>query len=249
MDAKTNTKPRLPSRQVTAGSMRASRRSYLYATGLGIQQVAGLDSTANAALHSPITRDCSTKIDGFSAVEIFKKTPCAAGLKPGGRDVAQDMPEVDGIPLLTKTLLDHGYPDGDSFTVTDRMIAENLKTVTLNPHQDVARSADKPITVTGDLVGLKGNMVLQTVIGGSITLLEDGLLEDGDLIEIDADGGVLNVKLTDEELAARRTKWKPRATNHTSRALWKYARQVGPAMDVAVILSGGAHEKQCYADI
>src|SRR5437762_882765 len=72
---------------------------------------------------------------------------------------------------------------------------------------------------------------------------------DRDIIEIDADVGTLNVKLTDAELAERRTKWKPRQTNHTSGALWKYAQQVGPAVDGAVTHPGGAHEKQCYADI
>ena len=61
--------------------------------------------------------------------------------------------------------------------------------------------------------------------------------------------GILNVKLTEAELAERKTKWKPRATNHTSGALWKYAQQVGPAVDGAVTHPGGAHEKQCYADI
>ena len=68
-------------------------------------------------------------------------------------------------------------------------------------------------------------------------------------IEIDAEVGTLNVKLTDAELAERKTKWAPRQTNHTSGALWKYAQQVGPAVDGAVTHPGGAHEKQCYADI
>jgi len=74
-------------------------------------------------------------------------------------------------------------------------------------------------------------------------------LKDGDIIEIDADVGTLNVKLTDAELAERKTKWMPRATNHTSCALWKYAQQVGPAGGGAGTHPGGAHEKQCYADI
>ncbi|MDB5549664.1 MAG: ilvD, partial [Tardiphaga sp.] len=47
----------------------------------------------------------------------------------------------------------------------------------------------------------------------------------------------------------RKTKWQPRATNHTSGALWKYAQQVGPAVDGAVTHPGGAHEKHSYADI
>ena len=94
--------------------------------------------------------------------------------------------------------------------------------------------------------------------GARILLCEDNpinqdvalaLLQDGDIIEIDADVGTLNVKLSDAELEKRKTKWQPRATNHTSGALWKYAQQVGPAVDGAVTHPGGAHEKQCYADI
>ena len=69
------------------------------------------------------------------------------------------------------------------------------------------------------------------------------------MIEIDAVGGSLNVKLTEAELAERRTKWRPRETNHTSGVLWKYAQQVGPARHGAVTHPGGAAEKSCYADI
>src|SRR5881394_1540785 len=89
-----------------------------------------------------------------------------------------------------------------------------------------------------------GHVGPEAAIGGPIALLQDG-----DIIEIDADNGILNVKLSDQELAQRKTKWTARATNHTSGALWKYAQQVGPAVNGAVTHPGGAHEKQCYADI
>ncbi len=79
-------------------------------------------------------------------------------MKPGGRYVAKDMFEVGGIPLLMKTLLDHGYLHGDCMTVTGRTIAENLKSVKWNPDQDVVRSAAEPLTKTGGVVGLKGNL-------------------------------------------------------------------------------------------
>ena len=59
----------------------------------------------------------------------MKKTPYIADLKPGGRYVAKDMFEAGGVPLLMKTLLDHGYLHGDCLTVTGRTIAENSKPV------------------------------------------------------------------------------------------------------------------------
>ena len=208
-----------------------------------------------------------------------------------------------------KTLLDNGHLHGDCTTVTGRTIAENLKSVKWNPHQDVVRSADRPITAIGGVVGLKGNLApegaivkvagmsslkftvparrfdreedafesVQTKTSGEgevIVIRTDGrlsdptrgscighvrpeaaiggpiaLVRDGDFIETEADVGTPNVKLTDAELAQRETKWQPRATNHTSGALWKYAQQVEPAVDGAVTHPGGAYEKQCYADI
>src|SRR5882757_3379870 len=121
--------------------------------------VAASGGSTNAGLHLPaIAHECGIKFDLFDVAEIFKKTPYVADLKPGGRYVAKDMFEAGGIPLLMKTLLDNGHLHGDCLTVTGRTIAENLKSVKWNPHQDVVRAADKPITVTGGVVGLKGNL-------------------------------------------------------------------------------------------
>ena len=304
--------------------------------------VAASGGSTNAALHLPaIAHECGIKFDLFDVAEIFKKTPYIADLKPGGRYVAKDMFEAGGIPLLMKTLLDQGYLHGDCMTVTGRTIAENMAGVKWNPHQDVVRPADKPITVTGGVVGLKGNLAPEGAIvkvagmsnlkftgparcfdceedafeavkqrtykegdviviryegpkggpgmremlsttaalsgqgmGGKIALITDGrfsgatrgfcvghvgpeaaiggpiaLLRDGDIIEIDADTGILNVRLSDAELAERKKGWKPRAQRFGSGVLWKYAQQVGSALNGAVTHPGGAEEKQCYADI
>jgi dihydroxy-acid dehydratase len=121
--------------------------------------VAASGGSTNAALHLPaIAHECGIEFTLFDVAEIFKKTPYVADLKPGGRYVAKDMFEVGGIPLLMKTLLDHGFLHGDCMTVTGRTIAENMKSVKWNPDQDVVRSADKPLTQTGGVVGLKGNV-------------------------------------------------------------------------------------------
>jgi dihydroxy-acid dehydratase len=84
----------------------------------------------------------------------------------------------------------------------------------------------------------------EAAIGGPI-----GLLRDGDIIEIDAVKGTLDVKLSDAEFAQRAGTWKPRGEEFTSGYLWKYAQQVGPARRGAVTHPGGAVEKECYADI
>jgi len=304
--------------------------------------VAATGGSTNAALHLPaIAHECGIEFDLFDVAEIFKKTPYIADLKPGGRYVAKDMFEAGGVPLLMKTLLDHGFLHGDCLTVTGRTIAENLKSVRWNPDQDVVRPADKPLLATGGVVGLKGNLapdggivkvagmktlqftgparcfdgeeacfeavkkrtykegevlviryegprggpgmreMLSTTaalygqgMGEKVALITDGrfsgatrgfcighvgpeaavggpigLIRDGDVIEIDAVRGILNVKLTDAELAERRKTWKSRENpSAASGYLWKYAEQVGPAVKGAVTHPGGAAEKECYAD-
>src|SRR4029079_10690764 len=105
-----------------------------------------------------IANECGLKFDIFDVAEVFKRTPYIADLKPSGRYVAKDMFEAGGIPLLMRTLLDHGYLDGDCITVTGRTIAENLKSVKWNEGRAVVRPADKPITPTGGVVGLRGNV-------------------------------------------------------------------------------------------
>jgi dihydroxy-acid dehydratase len=127
--------------------------------------VAASGGSTNAALHLPaIAHECGIEFDLFDVAEIFKKTPYIADLKPGGRYVAKDLFEVGGIPLLMKTLLDHGFLHGDCMTVTGRTIAENLASVHWNPEQDVIFPADKPITRTGGVVGLVGNLAPEGAI-------------------------------------------------------------------------------------
>ncbi|MBX9774747.1 MAG: dihydroxy-acid dehydratase [Xanthobacteraceae bacterium] len=127
--------------------------------------VAASGGSTNAALHLPaIAHECGIEFNIFDVAKIFKKTPYIADLKPGGRYVAKDMFEAGGIPLLMKTLLDHGHLHGDCITVTGRTIADNLKRVKWNKDQDVVRPADKPLTVTGGVVGLKGNLAPEGAI-------------------------------------------------------------------------------------
>jgi dihydroxy-acid dehydratase len=121
--------------------------------------VAATGGSTNGALHLPaIAHECGIKFDLFDVAEVFKRTPYIADLKPSGRYVAKDMFEAGGIPLLMRTLLDNGFLHGDCITVTGRTIAENLTSVKWNEDQDVVRRADKPMSPTGGVVGLKGNL-------------------------------------------------------------------------------------------
>ncbi|RWD81796.1 dihydroxy-acid dehydratase [Mesorhizobium sp.] len=127
--------------------------------------VSATGGSTNAALHLPaIAHEAGIKFDLFDVAAIFEKTPYIADLKPGGKYVAKDMFEAGGIPLLMKTLLDHGYLHGDCMTVTGRTLAENMEHVAWNDSQDVVRPANRPITKTGGVVGLKGNLAPEGAI-------------------------------------------------------------------------------------
>jgi dihydroxy-acid dehydratase len=304
--------------------------------------VAASGGSTNAALHLPaIAHECGIKFDLFDVAEVFKRTPYIADLKPGGRYVAKDLFEAGGIPQLMKSLLDHGFMHGDCITVTGRTVAENLKRVKWNREQDVIRPANKPLSPSGGVVGLKGNLAPEGAIvkvagmeklvfsgparcfdgeeacfeavktrqyregdvlviryegpkggpgmremlattaalygqgaGGKVALITDGrfsgatrgfcvghvgpeaavggpiaLVRDGDIIEIDAHKGMLDVKVDAVELERRRAGWTPRKTDFTSGYLWKYAEQVGAALGGAVTHPGAAAEVRSYADI
>lgn len=89
-----------------------------------------------------------------------------------------------------------------------------------------------------------GHVCPEAADGGPIALVEDG-----DLITIDADSGTIDLQVSPDELSKRRTTWSPRQTDYQSGALWKYAQLVGPASQGAVTHAGAAAETHVYADI
>src|ERR1700758_2791844 len=127
--------------------------------------ISATGGSTNGALHLPaIAHECGIVFDLFDVAEVFKRTPYIADLKPSGRFVAKDLFEAGGVPLLMKTLLDHGFMHGDCMTVTGRSMAENLKSVAWNSDQDVVRPASRPLTATGGVVGLRGNLAPEGAI-------------------------------------------------------------------------------------
>ena len=89
-----------------------------------------------------------------------------------------------------------------------------------------------------------GHVGPEAAVGGPI-----GLLRDGDVIDIDAEAGRLDVELSEADLAARRGAWQARPTNYNSGTLWKYAQTVGSAEKGAVTHPGGRAETHVYADL
>lgn len=89
-----------------------------------------------------------------------------------------------------------------------------------------------------------GHVGPEAAVGGPI-----GLIENGDIIRIDAIKGTMDVQLSEEELEARKAQWKPRKNNYNSGALYKYAQLVGPARDGAVTHPGAKEETHTFVDL
>jgi len=127
--------------------------------------VAASGGSTNAGLHLPaIANECGIDFDLNDVTDIFKSTPYIADLKPGGRYVAKDLYEIGGVEIIMKALMDGGYLHGDCITVTGKTLEENLANVTVPTDQDIVRPTSDPITPTGGVVGLRGNLAPEGAI-------------------------------------------------------------------------------------
>jgi len=89
-----------------------------------------------------------------------------------------------------------------------------------------------------------GHVGPEAADGGPIALVENG-----DRISIDAEGGTIDLLVDEAVLAERRKSWAPRKNNYQAGALWKYAQLVGPAAKGAVTHPGAKAETHVFADI
>jgi dihydroxy-acid dehydratase len=307
--------------------------------------VACTGGSTNAGLHLPaIAHEAGIDFDLNDVCEIFRDTPYFVDLKPGGAYVAKDLYEVGGVPVVMKELRKAGLIHEDCMTATGRVIGEELDMIKGNADGKVIYPVETPITATGGVVGLRGNLspdgaivkvagmapeqqvftgpanvfeceedafeavkaraykegevlvirnegpaggpgmreMLATTaalsgqgMGKKVALITDGrfsgatrgfcvghvgpeaahggpiaLLQNGDMITIDAIKGEISVALTDEEMASRKAGWAgPRQTIYSSGALWKYAQLVGGAAKGAVTHPGAKEERHVYMDL
>ena len=89
-----------------------------------------------------------------------------------------------------------------------------------------------------------GHVGPEAALGGPIALLRNG-----DVIDIDAKKGTINVRLTKSQLVLRRKKWKAKKSSFGSGTLWKYAQTVGPAYLGAPTHPGKKKEIKEYSKI
>ena len=75
-----------------------------------------------------------------------------------------------------------------------------------------------------------GHVCPEAAVGGPIALVEEG-----DIISIDINNNRLDVKISDEEMAARKAKWQPRVPEVTTGYLARYAAMAAPASKGAIL--------------
>jgi dihydroxy-acid dehydratase len=89
-----------------------------------------------------------------------------------------------------------------------------------------------------------GHVGPEAADGGPIALVEEG-----DIITIDAAAGTIDLEVADDILAVRRSAWQPRRTDYQSGAIWRFGQNVGSARLGAVTHPGASAETHVYADI
>jgi len=125
-----------------------------------IRLVTILGGSTNAVLHFlAIARAAQIDFTLSDFQKISDNTPFLADLKPSGKYLMEDVHEVGGIPAVMKYLLKKGLLNGDCMTVTGKTLAENLSNVDdLKKGQEVIKSIENPIKITGHLRMLYGNL-------------------------------------------------------------------------------------------
>ena len=287
-----------------------------------IASVAATGGSTNAVLHLlAIAREAGVSLDLADFTRVSDTVPLMADLKPAGRFVATDLYEAGGIGLIASRLREVGVLNGDALTVTGRTIGEEAEAVQETPGQEVVRPAVDPITPTGGLVVLRGNLapegcvvkvaghavsthrgpaqvfdseeaafeaveqgrikagdvvviryegpqggpgmremlavtaaIVGMGLGESVALLTDGrfsgatrgkmaghvapeaakggpiaIVRDGDMILLDEQNRILQLEVSDNEIAARLAEWTPPEPRYTTGVMAKYAKLVSSA--------------------
>ncbi|MGC1409548.1 MAG: dihydroxy-acid dehydratase [Acetobacteraceae bacterium] len=150
--------------------------------------VGATGGSTNAGLHLPaMAHEAGIRFTMDDVVEIMRRTPYIADLKPGGKYVAFDVHRIGGIPVVLKALLDGGLLHGDCVTVTGKTMAENLKDVVFPVDQDVVYPVSRAISPTGGVVGLRGNLAPDGAIVKVAGMERDQLRFEGSALCFDSE--------------------------------------------------------------
>ena len=118
--------------------------------------VAATGGSTNAGLHIPaIAHEAGIRFSLDDLARISKRTPYIADMKPGGKYLSKDLHEIGGVYSVLKELLKRGCLHGDCLTIFGTTLEQELRG---HPGADGKVVPKKPISATGGLVVLKGNL-------------------------------------------------------------------------------------------
>ncbi|MDB0061781.1 dihydroxy-acid dehydratase, partial [Octadecabacter sp.] len=127
--------------------------------------VACTGGSTNAGLHLPaIAHEAGIKFTLEDVCEIFRDTPYFVDLKPGGQYVAKDLYEAGGVMMVMKELRKAKLIHEDCMTATGYSIGEEIDRIEGDADGRVIYPIDAPLTPTGGVVGLKGNLAPEGAI-------------------------------------------------------------------------------------
>jgi len=127
--------------------------------------VACTGGSTNAGLHLPaMAHEAGIEFFLDDVCEIFRDTPYFVDLKPGGQYVAKDLYEVGGVYVVMKELRKAGLIHEDCMTASGYSIGEELDKIALEADGKVIYPVDQPLSKTGGVVGLKGNLATEGAI-------------------------------------------------------------------------------------
>ena len=118
-----------------------------------------LGGSTNAVLHlMAIAYEAGVDLRLEDFDEVSHRTPHLASLKPSGKYVMADLDVVGGVPVVMKELLDGGIIDGSTPNVAGGTLGDHLHRVREKPDQDLTFALDRPLSATGTLAILRGNI-------------------------------------------------------------------------------------------
>jgi dihydroxy-acid dehydratase len=127
--------------------------------------VACTGGSTNAGLHLPaIAHEAGIDFDLFDVCDIFHDTPYFVDLKPGGQFVAKDLFEAGGVPVVLKELRKAGLIHEECMTASGRTMGEELDRIAGEADGRVVHPVSAPLTRTGGVVGLRGNLAPEGAI-------------------------------------------------------------------------------------
>jgi dihydroxy-acid dehydratase len=127
--------------------------------------VACTGGSTNAGLHLPaIAHEAGIDFDLMDVCAIFRDTPYFVDLKPGGQYVAKDLYEAGGVPVVMNELRKAGLIHDDCMTATGESIGHELDLIQREADGRVIYPVDAPLTPTGGVVGLQGNLAPEGAI-------------------------------------------------------------------------------------